>query len=338
MTLTVSLVASLAPALIAPDAAAATPIAAAAAAAKVVCPKDRPDVTAAAVSARLCGGRVEVSGAVTETTQTWVNPDGTLTSEQHVGPVRMRQGDVWVPVDATLQRTVDGGVAAKALPSGLRLSGATTDAGEHEVVKLGSGDTAVGVAWAGKLPEPVLAGSTATYPDVLPSVDVVVDATRTGYKQLFVVKDKAGLASVARIALVLKTGVLTAAADGQGGVVFTDAKGTVVSRTPVLEMWDSAVDQESFEHTHRAPVGFTLTSRAAGVTDVVLTPDAYPCQQRVAVAVRLHRPDRLGERHRRSGRSHSAPVDLRRRCGRPRSTTVPLRSALYRAKTSCGPC
>jgi hypothetical protein len=69
-------------------------------------------VTSAAVSARLCGGRVEVSSAVSETSQTWVNPDGTLTSEQHLGSVRMRQGGAWVPVDATLLRTADGGVAA----------------------------------------------------------------------------------------------------------------------------------------------------------------------------------------------------------------------------------
>ena len=182
--------------------------------AKVVCPKDRPDVTSAAVSARLCGGRVEVSSAVSETTQTWVNPDGMLTSEQHLAPVRMRQGGAWVPVDATLQRTADGGVAAKAHPGGLRLSGAKTDTGEHEVVTLGSADAAVGVAWTGKLPQPVLDGTKATYPDVLPSVDLVIEATRTGYKQLFVVKDKAGLVSVARIALVLKTGYSSSCGDG----------------------------------------------------------------------------------------------------------------------------
>ena len=64
-----------------------------------------------------------------------------------------------------------------------------------------------------------------------------------------------------------------------------------------------------------------------------------PCQQRVAVAVRLHRRDRPGERRRRSRRSRRARVDLRRRCGRPRSTMVPLRSApVPCAKTWRGPC
>jgi hypothetical protein len=63
--LAVVLVASLAPDLVAPRRAQAAPPVAAEAPAKVVCPKDRPEVTAAAVSARLCGGRVEVAGALT---------------------------------------------------------------------------------------------------------------------------------------------------------------------------------------------------------------------------------------------------------------------------------
>jgi RHS repeat-associated protein len=255
-------------------AAAAPPVPVVAAPARVECPKDRPDVASAAVSAKLCGGRVEVSGLISETSQTWVNADGTLTSERHLGPVRVRQGDAWVPADFTLRRLPDGTVASKAHPRGLRLSGARLDAGEHDLVTVGVGDSAVSVAWAGRLPEPVLEGAKATYREVLPSVDLVVEATRTGYKQVFVVKDRAGLASVARIPLALKTGKLTAAADGRGGVAFKDASGATVGDSPALEMWDSTVDPGSQTQVNRAPVGLSLTARGAGVTEAVLTPDA----------------------------------------------------------------
>jgi hypothetical protein len=34
------------------------------------------------------------------------------------------------------------------------------------------------VAWFGRLPDPVLAGTRATYPDVLPSVDLVIEAIK----------------------------------------------------------------------------------------------------------------------------------------------------------------
>jgi RHS repeat-associated protein len=231
-------------------------------------------LTAAGVAARLCGGRVEVLDMLSETTRTWVNPDGSLTSERYLGPVRIHRDGQWIPVDFTFVRTPDGGVASKAHPVGLRLSGAVGDGGEHELVTLGSGDSAVGVSWRGRLPEPVLEGSKATYRDVLPSVDVVVEATRTGYRQLFVVKDRAGLASVARIPVGMRTGKLSAASDGKGGITFKDGGGAVASRIASLEMWDSTVDPASGDPVRRAPVSAALTSRTAGVTDAVLTPDA----------------------------------------------------------------
>ncbi len=274
VAMSLAVLASMLPALAVPAPAAAAAGVSAAAPGKVACPADRPDVAAAGVSARLCGGRVEALDLLSETTRTWVNPDGSLTSEQSLGPVRMQRDGQWIPVDFTLARTADGGVAAKAHPVGLRLAGAAGDSGEHELVTLGSGDSAVGLSWRGRLPEPVLEGSKATYRDVLPSVDVVVEATRTGYQQLFVVKDRAGLASVARIPVALRSGKLAAASDGAGGIAFKDARGAVVSRTATLEMWDSVVDPASGDHARRAPVAAALTSRAVGVSDVVLTPDA----------------------------------------------------------------
>jgi hypothetical protein len=75
-----------------------------------------------------------VLGLRSETTQTFANPDGTLTEEQHLAPVRVRRGSTWVPVDLTLQKTPDGGVAPRAHPRGLRLSGAQAAVEEHDLM------------------------------------------------------------------------------------------------------------------------------------------------------------------------------------------------------------
>src|SRR5690242_9528003 len=60
-----------------PSAAAAAP-ATLTAAAKPACPADRPDQTSALVAARVCGGRVAVSGLTTARTQVWAEANGTL--------------------------------------------------------------------------------------------------------------------------------------------------------------------------------------------------------------------------------------------------------------------
>jgi hypothetical protein len=49
------------------------------------------------------------------------------------------------------------------------------------------------LAWPGKLGKPVLAGNRATYADVHPGVDLVVDALRTGCEQFLIIKTPAAL-------------------------------------------------------------------------------------------------------------------------------------------------
>jgi RHS repeat-associated protein len=251
----------------------AAPPAPPAAPAKPVCPADRPDQTSAAVAAKLCGGRVEVSGLLSETTQVWANPDGTLTSERHLAPVRVRQNNRWVPVDLTLQRLPDGSVAPTAHPQGLRLSGAVGGTGSHELSSVGAVDQRLALTWAGTLPEPVLAGATATYRDVRPDVDLVVTATRTGYEQSFVVRTRAGLAQARRLALGVDAGSLTVTADGSGALLLKDKAGREVGRSHPAQMWDAAVSPESLERVNRAPVALTATAAGPGRLSVELVPD-----------------------------------------------------------------
>ncbi len=52
------------------------------------------DIPSAKVAARLSGKRVEALSERTETSTTWVNKDGSLTTEMSAGPVRFeRDGD-----------------------------------------------------------------------------------------------------------------------------------------------------------------------------------------------------------------------------------------------------
>ncbi|MCW2143065.1 RHS repeat-associated core domain-containing protein [Actinoplanes cyaneus] len=238
------------------------------------CPSDRVDLASAAIAAKLCAGPVEATGKRSETTRVFVNPDGTLTEERAMAPVRVRNGARWDDVDLTLIRDADGSVVPRVHARALRLSGPQSGAGQHEVVSLGSGAQRTGVSWTGPLPEPVLDGPTATYPEVRPGVDLVVRAQSTGYEQFFVAKDRAALRRAAKLSLPMTTGKLTASADGRGGLDFTDAKGRVIGRAQAPEMWDAKVGALSGIHVNRAPVGLRVTGKRAGRATMELTADA----------------------------------------------------------------
>lgn len=243
-------------------------------AAKPACPDGRTDVASAAIAAKLCGQRVEATGKRTETTQVFVNPDGTVTEDRALAPVRVKNGDKWDDVDLTLIRDADGSVAPKVHARALKLSGRQAGAGAHEVVSLGAGAQRTGVSWTGPLPEPVLDGPTATYPEVLPGVDLVVKAQTTGYEQFYVAKDRAALRRIARLTVPMTTGRLTATDDGQGGLAFQDAKGKPVGRAQAPLMWDAVVSPRSQERVNVARVGLRTVRKGAGKASLELTADA----------------------------------------------------------------
>ncbi|OLE27492.1 MAG: hypothetical protein AUG44_10030 [Actinobacteria bacterium 13_1_20CM_3_71_11] len=241
--------------------------------AKVVCPVAMPDEASALMKARWCGGKVEVSGDLSETIDVWANPNGTLTAEATEAPERIHRDGKWLPVDLTLQAQQDGSVAAKAHPIGLTLSGAAAG-GDHDLVSLGVGDSALSVDWTGKLPAPVLLATRATYPEVRPGIDLVVEATRTGFEQYIVVKDKAAAAQVAELNLALHSAALTVSASSDGGLVTTDRAGKRVGHSAAPLMWDAAVSPKSGDRVRQMVVGMKATPDARTKrTSVQLTPD-----------------------------------------------------------------
>ncbi|MFI0968399.1 amidase domain-containing protein [Streptomyces sp. NPDC021080] len=79
------------------------------------------DVPSARAEPKRSGKRVEALSERTETSATWVDQDGPLTTELTAGPVRFDHNGSWVTVDTDLTEHRDGTVVAKAHPTSLTL-------------------------------------------------------------------------------------------------------------------------------------------------------------------------------------------------------------------------
>jgi hypothetical protein len=123
---------------------------------------EAPTTSAAAAAATASGWRVEVLELRTETNQTFANPDGTLTVEEHLRPQRVRRPDgSWVSADPTLHVNADGTISPSATTAEMTFSGG----GRSPMARMASGGRDMTLTWPGSLPVPSIAGSVATYAD-----------------------------------------------------------------------------------------------------------------------------------------------------------------------------
>lgn len=205
-----------------------------------------PDAVAAAVNARLSGEPVEDLSQRTAFGSVYALPDGQWTTQQASGPVWVRRGgdgsalDDWASLDLTLKLGADGVVRPVAAPSGLELAGtkrpdAVGGGGGvfASVADPGSGE-ATTLAWPGDLPQPVLAGKRATYLDVSPGLDLVVEATTSGFEQFFVADDEEALAAAVADPMVAASDAGQLARTADGGLVIEDDAGQVIASTGTL--------------------------------------------------------------------------------------------------------
>lgn len=247
----------------------ATPAAAAPAPAERI--TEQPDRVSAALTARTQGSRVESLSERTESSATYANPDGTTTVDMATGPVRFRDAaGEWRDVDVTLEQAADGSVRARSHPGGLRLAGAGGVAGQaRDLATVSEGGHAVALQWRGWLPAPTVDGTRATYADALPGVDLVLEATRTGFEQFLVVKSRpASAAAAAALGVSLPLGLRGLSARRSsvgGGVELVDGADRVAGALAEPVMWDAQADPASGEHTRRSPVGLTLTGSGSAV-------------------------------------------------------------------------
>ncbi|MCP3765232.1 DNRLRE domain-containing protein [Streptomyces sp. MAR25Y5] len=245
---------------------------------------------AARLKARIQKRRIEVLDARTETSTTWVNPNGTLTTQAYAGPIRFRDAQgKWQDVDVSLERVPDGSIEAKGHPHGLTLAGKSkapkglkapgrkTAAGSVPLISLdGKAGKRMELGWYGALPEPVIEGEEANvlrYKDALPATDLLIETTRTGYEQFLELKNRSAVDANGSVAYSLTAKGLTAKAGKDGSVTFTDAKGKKAGVLPAPVMWDARTDKRSGERTHTAPVKVEVAQDGDMVT-LTLSPDA----------------------------------------------------------------
>ncbi|MGH3863523.1 hypothetical protein, partial [Actinokineospora sp.] len=194
---------------------------------------------AAAIAQAKATGKPVVADALTmANSQTIANPNGTLTSSNAMRPVRTRRGDTWVNLDPTLSRRADGRFSTAATPSGVSLSGG----GDQPMAILSNKAQTVSLTFPAPLPAPTVSGHTATYANVFPDVDLVVNATKHGdFSHTLVVKT-AGAAKNPRLKS-LRIGVtspgLSTTANQDSSLTLTDAAGRAAYTAPPALMWDS---------------------------------------------------------------------------------------------------
>ncbi len=213
-------------------------VAVAAAASPPPVPKVGRTIEEASKYAAAGGNPVEIADRTTETSQTFANPDGSLTSKLANGPVRVRQGDTWRAIDTSLELRADGTVGPKAAASQVTLSGGGTGL----LAKLGLKDGTFELRSPWSLPRPTLSGSTATYAEVMAGIDVVVDATAEGFSYNVVVKNREAASNPAlrSIHFPVTTTGLSLRSDRPSGPVYVAQDGREVLSAGDGVMWDSA--------------------------------------------------------------------------------------------------
>lgn len=192
--------------------------------------------------------------------------------DSHIGIQRFRGKDgEWVDVDLDLQKRSDGTVEPQGHAFGLTLPGKGRGQWMSVEDGLGKGRD-VKLGFPMDLPEPTLEGSTATYEQVQPGVDMVVEALRTGFEQFFILEERP--TAPVTWELPLQTKGLTAKPAKDGGVEFVDAKGTIVSRIPAAIAWDKTVHDTTGEHTNTSKVDLAVEQKSPGQGTLRITPDS----------------------------------------------------------------
>ncbi|MGL5819424.1 MAG: hypothetical protein ACRCYR_17800, partial [Phycicoccus sp.] len=203
-----------------------------------------------------------------ETDQVFANPDGTLTREQSLEPVRVRRGASWLDVDSTLVRGPDGSWGPRVGATPLAFSGG----GSAPLVSMTERGVRLGLSWPTALPTPTATGNELTYAEVFPGVDLRMAAEGTTFTQRLVVKTRAAGANPSVRALTLRAQVAggTVATSGPGYVVKDQDGATVMTGSQPL-MWDSAASTRSASTTEdledgdrQAAMGLSVSRTSTG--------------------------------------------------------------------------
>jgi RHS repeat-associated protein len=241
---------------------------------------ERPDRPSALLTARVQGSRVEILSERTETTRTWANPDGTLTSDIASGPVRVNTSQGWQDIDPTLVADQTG-VHPKVARAGVRFS----PGGSGDAATLTVGSRSVGLGWTAGLPTPTLNGAVATYRDVTAGADLELQALSGGFAERLVLRTRPAVAPVFQFPLRL-TG-LSAAVTASGRIALTDSSGRLVAQADPPRMWGAERDPNADEPTRVGSVAVRITGSVGDQVLEVAPDPAFLADPKVAYPVTI---------------------------------------------------
>ncbi|SEG91402.1 Ricin-type beta-trefoil lectin domain-containing protein [Thermomonospora echinospora] len=185
-----------------------------------------------------------MAGRTSETDKLSATPQGTLLLETSPVPVRAKRGDTFQDVDLTLERRADGSIGPKVSAASVSFGGG----GDRTLATMAADGKALTLTWPGQtLPEPVLNGPNATYPDAAgPGIDLMVTATATGMTHYVVVKtpQAAENPDLERIEFGVQAPGLQLREQPDGAVSAVDASGEEVFTAPEPQMWEGVTPAE----------------------------------------------------------------------------------------------
>ncbi|WP_035845669.1 ricin-type beta-trefoil lectin domain protein [Kitasatospora azatica] len=210
--------------------------------------------------AKSTGKNVQIDRLTTEFTETYATPAGHYQQTAHPDQQRLKAGDQWKSLDATLAPQQGGGYAPGATPSGVVLSGG------------GSGPLATMTSPDGKklaltapfnLPAPQVSGDNLLYPSVLPDTDLKVTVGKSGsVSTVLVLKTKAAAANPALKKLHFATTAdgVTVQTGADQNLTAQGSDGKPRWTAPAPTMWDSS-------NTTLQPVQAKAAVMSSTVTD-----------------------------------------------------------------------
>ncbi|WP_113705337.1 DNRLRE domain-containing protein [Nonomuraea lactucae] len=224
---------------------------------------------AAALKAVKQDKRVEVPEETSETSITYAMPDGrSFTTEVTAGPMRIRRGSAWVPIDTTLAER-DGVLKPKAIAGGTSVEISTGGSGPFVTMTRPQGRT-YALSWPTPLPKPTVKGGVATFTDAAgKGGDLVVTLLPTGFRHDVVLRERPARPLELRIG-VESTGLTLS--EGKGGrLLLTDNDKQLVASAAQPVMWDGRAKGRR-PLAKSAKVNTDVVAKQ-GHTELVLKPD-----------------------------------------------------------------
>ncbi|MFI5620287.1 DNRLRE domain-containing protein [Streptomyces sp. NPDC051567] len=278
------------------------------------------DETAAVAEALRTGTQVPVDTATTATELVWALPDGQFRAQIAAVPQRAKNaGGQWAPIDTKLSRTQNApgglGVGPANAPLPVRFSSGTQDgtgradrsyargpltvraedapAGESVLAEMDVNGHTVAYTWPGRLPEPVLDGPRALYPEVLPGVDLLLVAREEGgFGQLLIVKNREAAAQQALRTVTYGLRSQTAVFrhdESSGQILVLDREGAEITSVPAPFAWDSSGRDPELAPSESAPR--TSVATAADVLRLSGLSGIEPGARQAPLPVRLDGAD-----------------------------------------------